>query len=234
MKIIGFNTKNEKQKVTPIDFSDLKDVWVDSYASGLVKNLCSFIDRTHSSGLSHKYGQFLFGDEKNSRVLYPYFYENEGGKWFSCGFGIEGIFINFMLNGQRVLPPMQNGLVHLNDKQQKELDRIGINPTGFEPVDGCGYAKFRFSSLPLFRNWFNRPLDISMHGYGLSFLDYTIGELLSEETDEKMCTIRFDIAAKRLYSMSDSEERHYLNALTVCVGAINYPMTEEINKLVKL
>lgn len=73
-----------------------------------------------------------------------------------------------------------------------------------------------------------------MHGYGLSFLGYTIGELLSKETDEKMCTIRFDIAAERLYSMSDSEERHYLNALAACVGAINYPMTEEINKLVKL
>lgn len=234
MKIIDFNTKNEKQKVAPIDFSDLKDVRIGSDISKIVENLSVYIDRTHWSGLSNKYGQFLFGDEKNSRAIYPYFYENEDGKWFSCGFGIEGIFINFMLNRQRVLPPMHNGLVHLNDKQQKELDRIGINPIGFEPIDGCGYAKFQFSSLPLFRNWFKQSLNLSMHNHGIGFLDYIIREPLSKETDKKMYIVRFDIVAKHLYSISDLEEKHYLNVLKTCVDAINFPMIEEINKLVKL
>lgn len=36
------------------------------------------------------------------------------------------------------------------------------------------------------------------------------------------------------YSISDVEEKHYLNVLKTCVDAINYPMIEEINKLVKL
>lgn len=39
MKIIDFNTKNEKQKVAPIDFSDLKDVRIDSDISKIVENL---------------------------------------------------------------------------------------------------------------------------------------------------------------------------------------------------
>lgn len=58
MKIIDFNTKNEKQKVAPIDFSDLKDARIDSDISKIVENLSVYIDRTHWSGLSNNYGQF--------------------------------------------------------------------------------------------------------------------------------------------------------------------------------
>lgn len=43
MKIIDFNTKNEKQKVAPIDFSDLKDARIDSDISKIVENLSVYI-----------------------------------------------------------------------------------------------------------------------------------------------------------------------------------------------
>ena len=71
---------------------------------------------------------------------------------------------------------------------------------------------------------------MAYYKYIMKIIDFN-----TKNEKQKVAPIDFsDIVAKNMYAISDVEEKHYLNVLKTCVDAINYPMIEEINKLVKL
>ncbi len=160
MRILKTRDYLEKLDISPMKLSDLDSI--EPYNRNaqfkleyLRNELSKFIDENDKKN-NKEFGRISIAYDKDLRDVRTAFVTTEEGDFFTVTLHVDGFLAKFDYMGNNVIKrPEQNGVTLLDKEKLYMLDKIGINPFGFEDYEEPDLCRFRFDSFLHFRDSFS-------------------------------------------------------------------------------